>query len=41
MQLTNIARDVSEDAKMHRIYLPSELIPNINLQILTNKFLLI
>ena len=37
MQLTNIARDVSEDAKMQRIYLPSELIPNINLEILTKQ----
>ena len=31
MQLTNIARDVHEDAKLKRIYLPSEWIPNINL----------
>ena len=31
MQLTNIARDVYEDAKLKRIYLPSEWIPNINL----------
>jgi len=29
MQLTNIARDVMEDAKMGRIYLPQELINNI------------
>ena len=31
MQLTNIVRDVHEDAKLKRIYLPSEWIPNINL----------
>ncbi|MDC2992100.1 squalene/phytoene synthase family protein [Pelagibacteraceae bacterium] len=39
MQLTNIARDVYEDAKMQRVYLPSEWIPDIDLTILngTNK----
>ncbi len=31
MQLTNIARDVYEDAKMERIYLPANWIPNIGL----------
>ncbi len=31
MQLTNIARDVYEDAKMKRIYLPANWIPNISL----------
>ena len=39
MQLTNIARDVYEDAKMQRVYLPSEWIPDIDITILngTNK----
>ena len=32
MQLTNIARDVYEDSKMKRIYLPSNWIPNISLK---------
>ena len=36
MQLTNIARDVYEDSKMERIYLPAEWIPNISLKNLTN-----
>ena len=36
MQLTNIARDVYEDSKMKRIYLPAEWIPNISLKNLTN-----
>ena len=31
MQLTNIARDVYEDSKMKRIYLPADWIPNISL----------
>ena len=31
MQLTNIARDVYEDSKMKRIYLPANWIPNITL----------
>ncbi len=31
MQLTNIARDVYEDSKMKRIYLPANWIPNISL----------
>tara|TARA_B100000575_G_scaffold134834_1_gene107448 strand:- start:1044 stop:1922 length:879 start_codon:yes stop_codon:yes gene_type:complete len=31
MQLTNIARDVYEDAKMKRIYIPANWIPNINI----------
>ena len=30
MQLTNIARDVYEDSKMKRIYLPANWIPNIS-----------
>ncbi len=37
MQLTNIVRDVYEDAKMKRIYLPSEFIPNIKLLVLNGK----
>tara|TARA_X000000950_G_scaffold134604_1_gene167536 strand:- start:1892 stop:2773 length:882 start_codon:yes stop_codon:yes gene_type:complete len=36
MQLTNIARDVYEDSKMKRIYLPANWIPNISLKNLTN-----
>ena len=32
MQLTNIARDVYEDSKMKRIYLPANLIPDISLR---------
>ena len=36
MQLTNIARDVYEDSKMKRIYLPAEWIPDISLNNLTN-----
>ena len=36
MQLTNIARDVYEDSKMKRIYLPAEWIPDISLKNLTN-----
>ena len=36
MQLTNIARDVYEDALMKRVYLPSEWIPNIELSVLNN-----
>ncbi len=37
MQITNIARDVHEDAQMQRIYIPSEWIPNISLSILSGK----
>ncbi len=37
MQMTNIARDVYEDAQMHRIYLPSSWISNIDLDILSGK----
>ncbi len=37
MQLTNIARDVYEDSKIQRIYLPSEWIPNIDLSVLNGK----
>lgn len=37
MQLTNIVRDVYEDAHMERVYLPSELIPNINLSMLKGQ----
>ena len=36
MQLTNIARDVYEDSKMERIYLPADWIPNISLKNLNN-----
>ena len=36
MQLTNIARDVYEDSKMKRIYIPSSWIPNISLKNLDN-----
>ena len=36
MQLTNIARDVYEDAQMKRIYLPASWIPNISLTNLKN-----
>ena len=36
MQLTNIARDVHEDSKMKRIYLPANWIPDISLNNLTN-----
>ena len=37
MQLTNIVRDVYEDAQMNRIYLPAELIPHITLSMLSGK----
>ena len=37
MQLTNIARDVFEDAQMKRIYLPACWIPNITLRNLNNS----
>ena len=37
MQLTNIIRDVYEDARMNRIYLPAELIPNITLSMLSGE----
>ncbi len=36
MQLTNIARDVYEDSKMERIYLPADWIPDISLNNLTD-----
>ena len=36
MQLTNIARDVYEDSKMERIYLPANWIHNISLKNLNN-----
>jgi len=36
MQLTNIVRDVYEDSKMKRIYLPANWIPNISLDNLNN-----
>ena len=36
MQLTNIARDVYEDSKMKRIYLPADWIPEISLNNLTD-----
>ena len=34
MQLTNIVRDVFEDAQMNRIYIPLEWIPNIDTSVL-------
>ena len=37
MQLTNIVRDVYEDAQMERIYLPSDWLPNISLSILNGS----
>ena len=37
MQLTNIARDVYEDSKMKRIYLPANWIPNISLDNLSDS----
>ncbi len=37
MQLTNITRDVYEDAQMNRIYLPAELIPDITLSMLSGE----
>ncbi len=37
MQLTNIARDVHEDAHMQRVYIPAEWIPNLNLSNLKTK----
>ena len=36
MQLTNIARDVYEDSKMKRIYLPANWIPDVSLKNLTD-----
>ena len=36
MQLTNIARDVFEDSKIKRIYLPANWIPDISLKNLTD-----
>ncbi len=36
MQLTNIARDVYEDSKMKRVYLPANWIPNISLKQINN-----
>ena len=36
MQLTNIARDVYEDSKMKRVYLPANWIPNISLENINN-----
>ena len=36
MQLTNIARDVYEDSKMKRVYLPANWIPDVSLKNLTN-----
>ncbi len=37
MQLTNIIRDVFEDAQMNRIYIPANLIPNITLSMLSGQ----
>ena len=36
MQLTNIARDIYEDAKMDRLYLPNEWIGDITIENLVN-----
>ena len=36
MQLTNIARDVYEDSKIERIYIPANWIPNISIKNLNN-----
>ena len=36
MQLTNIARDVYEDSKMKRIYIPANWMPNISIKNLNN-----
>ncbi len=38
MQLTNIARDVYEDSKINRIYLPANWIPDISLENLTGIY---
>tara|TARA_B100000963_G_scaffold194169_1_gene168978 strand:+ start:99 stop:980 length:882 start_codon:yes stop_codon:yes gene_type:complete len=38
MQLTNIARDVYEDSKMKRIYLPANWISNLSLKNLNNHY---
>ncbi len=38
MQLTNIARDVYEDSKMKRIYLPANWIPDISLKNLADPY---
>ena len=40
MQLTNIIRDVYEDAQMNRIYLPADLIPDITLSMLNGEQIL-
>ena len=40
MQLTNIIRDVYEDAQMNRIYLPADLIPGITLSMLNGEQIL-
>ncbi len=37
MQLTNIARDVFEDAQMHRVYLPADWIPAITIPMLSEE----
>ncbi len=37
MQLTNIARDVYEDSKMKRVYLPASWMPDISLKNLNNS----
>ncbi len=37
MQLTNIVRDVYEDAQMSRIYLPSDWLPGVNISMLNGQ----
>ena len=37
MQLTNIVRDVYDDAKLQRIYIPIDLIPNISMETLNGQ----
>ena len=37
MQLTNIIRDIYEDAQMNRIYIPADLIPDITLSMLSGE----
>ena len=37
MQMTNIARDIYEDAKMNRIYIPQDWIKNIDIAFLNNE----
>ena len=37
MQMTNIARDIFEDANMNRIYIPLDWIKNIDINLLKNE----